>query len=97
MDHANARLGRRLFFVYLAMYTAYVLVTAIRPQTMDATLAGVNVSIWSGAALIIAAVVLAVVYGWLCVEDRVDLPGDSATAEAPAVDARQGGSVDDVV
>ena len=66
MDTRNARLGRRLFFVYLALYVAYVIVTAVSPTAMDATLAGVNASVWAGAALIVAAVVLALVYGLMC-------------------------------
>ena len=66
MDTRNARLGRKLFFVYLVMYAAYVLVTALKPDAMDATVAGVNLSVWTGAALIVSAVVLALVYGAMC-------------------------------
>ena len=66
MDTRNARLGRRLFFVYLALYAAYVLVTAAAPRLMDATIASVNASVWAGAALIVAAVVLALAYGVMC-------------------------------
>ena len=72
MDTRNARLGRRLFLVYLVLYVAYVFVTALRPQTMDTTLGGVNLAIWSGAGLIGGAVLLALIYGVMC--DDNDAP-----------------------
>ena len=88
MDTRNARLGRRLFFVYLIFYTAYVLVTAFSPTTMDKTIAGVNLSIWSGAALIVAAVVMAVIYGLMCDGD------DRPSGEVAHVGHRNEGTVD---
>ena len=78
MDTRNARLGRRLFFVYIVLYAAYVLVTALKPDAMDARLAGVNLSVWAGAALIVVAVVLALVYGAMC--DSDDLPSGGREA-----------------
>ena len=63
----NARLGRNLFFVYLAFYLGYVLLTSTSPDTMRATaIGGVNVAITYGFALILLALVLALVYSWLC-------------------------------
>ena len=42
-----------------------------RRETMDATpLAGVNLAIWYGFGLIVAAIVLALIYGWACREDE---------------------------
>ena len=78
MDTRNARLGRKLFFVYLVMYAAYVLVTALKPDAMDATVAGVNLSVWTGAALIVSAVVLALVYGAMCGPDGVEEQREAA-------------------
>lgn len=63
----NARLGLILFAVYLAFYAGFVLLAAFAPQTMARTpLAGVNLAIWYGFALIAAALALALVYGYLC-------------------------------
>ncbi len=63
----NARIGMMLFVVYLLFYSGYVLINAISPQTMEQTpLAGVNLAIWYGFGLFIAALVLALIYGWLC-------------------------------
>lgn len=62
----NARYGIRLFALYLALYAAFVLLSAFRPQVMDLTLAGINLAVIYGFALIVAAFVLALIYAWLC-------------------------------
>ena len=62
----NARYGAILFFIYLAFYAGFVLLSAFWPQVMDLAIAGVNLAIWYGFALIIVALVLAMLYAWLC-------------------------------
>ncbi|TWT85356.1 hypothetical protein Pla123a_01630 [Posidoniimonas polymericola] len=67
MAQRNARIGLRLFLVYLVFYGGFVLLTAFKPEAMEATpAAGVNLAIWYGFALIIVAFVLAMIYGWMC-------------------------------
>ncbi len=67
MQRRNARYGFWLFLVYLVLYAGFVLLAAFSPQTMERTpFAGVNLAIWYGFGLIVAALVLALVYGWLC-------------------------------
>ena len=66
----NSRYGLALFAIYLALYGAFVLVSALAPEVMERTpLDGVNLAVLSGFGLIAAALVLALVYGWLCRED----------------------------
>lgn len=63
----NARVGMILFLVYLAFYASFVLINTFRPELMDLVpAAGVNLAIWYGFALIVVALVLALVYSWLC-------------------------------
>lgn len=63
----NARLGLWLFGVYLIVYGGFVLLTAFAPQVMQITFAsGLNVAILYGLGLIAGAMVLALVYAWLC-------------------------------
>jgi len=63
----TTRIGLLLFAVYLVLYGGFVLLAAFSPQTMDARpLAGVNLAIWYGFGLIVAAIVLALGYGWAC-------------------------------
>ena len=75
MPNSNARLGVILFFVYLAFYAGFVLLAAFSPATMQRTpWAGVNLAIWYGFALIIAAFALALLYGALCRSGDADEP-----------------------
>ena len=62
-----SRLGLRLFFIYLALYGAFVLANAFAPRLMEATpVAGLNLAVLFGMSLIVAAFLLAILYGWLC-------------------------------
>lgn len=63
----NARIGLVLFFLYLALYAGFVGVTAFSYKTMTATpLPGINLAILYGFGLIVAAFVMAILYGLLC-------------------------------
>jgi len=74
MANRNARIGLILFVVYLAFYSGFVLLAAFSPATMARTpWAGVNLAIWYGFALIAAALILALVYGYLC---RIEVPSE---------------------
>jgi len=63
----NARIGLWLFAVYLVFYVVFMLVSAFSPESMAARpLSGVNLAIWYGFALLLGALVMALVYSWLC-------------------------------
>lgn len=63
----NARAGMVLFVLYLSFYGAFVLASAFWPAAMDVRpFAGINLAVLSGLGLIGAALVLALVYAWLC-------------------------------
>jgi len=65
MPHGSTRIALFLFAVYLALYGGFVLLAAFAPEAMEATpLVGVNLAIWYGFGLIVAALVLALIYGW---------------------------------
>ena len=81
MQQRNARWGLVLFTVYLLFYGGFVAIAAFSPETMERTpAAGVNLAIWYGFALIAAAIVLALLYGWLC---RPGEPGRPDPGEEP--------------
>jgi uncharacterized membrane protein (DUF485 family) len=70
MQTRNTRLGLALFAVYLVFYGGFVLLAAFSPDSLAALpWAGVNLAIWYGFGLIVAALVLALVYGWACRSD----------------------------
>ena len=67
MQSRNSRIGLVLFLFYLLLYGGFVLINTFSPKTMEATpIAGVNVAILYGFGLIIAAFLLAIIYGVLC-------------------------------
>ena len=69
METSNARLGLFLFVLYTALYSVFVLLNAFKPELMELTpFAGINIAILYGFGLIVAAMVLALIYGWLCKE-----------------------------
>jgi uncharacterized membrane protein (DUF485 family) len=80
----TTRIGLALFAVYLAIYGAFVALAAFNPQVMETTpAAGVNLAVWYGFGLIAVAIVLALVYGWMC------RAGARSTAERTAGDGGQ--------
>lgn len=62
-----SRISLSLFAVYLVLYGGFVFLNAFMPEAMEVTLAGVNLAILYGFGLIVAAFVLALLYGWLAV------------------------------
>ena len=72
----NSRIGFVLFCVYLLLYGGFVLLNAFSPNTMEITpVAGINLAILYGFGLILAAFVLAMLYGFLCTAAG-DTPSD---------------------
>lgn len=67
MNTHNSRIGLVLFAVYLLLYGGFVFLSAFATDVMETTpIAGVNLAILYGFGLIIAALVLALIYGFLC-------------------------------
>jgi uncharacterized membrane protein (DUF485 family) len=78
------RLGLALFAIYLVLYGGFVLLAAFSPQWMEITpLAGVNLAIWYGFGLIVAALVLALIYGW------ASRPNDGGNEKSSSADGVQ--------
>lgn len=76
----NSRLGLILFGVYLLLYGGFVMLNAFSPQTMAETpVAGVNLAVLYGFALIVAALVLALLYGFLCRNEEVPANANRAS------------------
>ncbi len=63
----NARLGLWLFGIYLLFYGGFVTISAFATSWLEWTpLAGLNLAVLYGLGLIVLALVLALIYGWLC-------------------------------
>ena len=78
----NTRLGLILFFVYLVLYLGFVLLNAFKADVMDTVvLAGLNLAIVYGFALIVAALVLALIYGVMCRNEPVGESTDQGDSQ----------------
>ncbi len=63
----NSKIGLRLFFIYTLFYLGFVLVNAFATDWVEwVPFAGLNLAILWGFGLIALALVLALVYGFLC-------------------------------
>ena len=63
----NARVGLALFAVYLLLYGGFMYLTAFKLPLMNKPfIAGVNLALIYGIGLIVAALLLAAVYMYLC-------------------------------
>ncbi len=77
METRNARIGFVLFVVYSLFYGGFVFLNAFAADVMEMTpIAGVNLAVLYGFALIVAAFVLALVYGFLCKEKPAEKEAD---------------------
>ena len=67
----NTRIGLILFAVYVAFYGGYMVLSAFWPEVMSwDVLAGVNLAVTYGFALIGIALVLALIYLNLCLKQK---------------------------
>lgn len=72
----NARHGLRLFSVYFLFYIGFVALNAFRPDWMESTPAGgINLAVLYGFALIVGALAMSLLYGWLCQNPASDGKG----------------------
>lgn len=62
----NARYGLILFSLYLLLYAGFVGLCAFSYETMGQVYGGINLALWYGVGLIVAALVLAGIYMQLC-------------------------------
>lgn len=66
-EKSNARLGLQLFAIYLLLYLGFVFLSAFAAGLMERpVIAGLNLAIVYGFALIISALVMALIYGYMC-------------------------------
>ena len=86
MPPRQSRVGLALFVVYLLIYLGFVLLNAFSPATMKSTpIAGVNLAVLYGFGLIVAAIIMAFLYGFVgnAVGDETDNDGADKD-EAPS-------------
>jgi uncharacterized membrane protein (DUF485 family) len=82
-NRRHVRFGLILFAVYLLLYIGFVGLAAFAPHLMsEPWIGGVNVAIGYGMGLILAAILLALLYTWLCRPHQSDAYETSAEGRA---------------
>lgn len=62
----KARLGILFFFIYLFFYAGFVLIGVFNYELLANDIGGINIALIYGIGLIVFAVVLGVLYNFLC-------------------------------
>jgi uncharacterized membrane protein (DUF485 family) len=71
------RLGVWMFLVYAIIYAGFVLINLVKPRMMEATVfAGTNLAVFYGFGLIVFAIILSLVYSYLCTRREQSLAQD---------------------
>ncbi len=66
-ERRKVRIGVRMTLLYAIVYAGFVILNVFFPGTIEtAGLFGLNLALTYGLGLIILAVVLALLYNWLC-------------------------------
>jgi uncharacterized membrane protein (DUF485 family) len=79
----NTRTGLWLFLVYLALYAGFMGLSTFAPTVMQARpFGGLNLALIYGFGLIVSALVLAVIYLWLCHRPVAGQRADTAGKES---------------
>ncbi len=77
MAPRQSRDALALFLFYLAMYLGFIYISAFNPALMKKpSLAGVNTAVVYGFSLIVAAIVMAFLYGFFGEKTRESSPDD---------------------
>jgi len=72
--------GLRLFLVYALTYSVFVIINLVSPTLMETIVFwGLNLAVVYGVGLILLAIVLALVYNWLCARKERELNGAPQT------------------
>ncbi len=79
----KAKIGLWMFFIYTIVYAGFICITAFAPSIMGIAIGKINLAIFYGLALIVLAVILALVYNYICArfEKKLNIDSESESEE----------------
>jgi uncharacterized membrane protein (DUF485 family) len=79
----KAKLGIKLFWLYCIIYMGFVGIAVFSPETMKIkVLAGTNLAIIYGMALIVFAIILGLVYNHVCTKKEDEMNAKEGEAKS---------------
>ena len=70
----KAKLGVKLFFVYCAVYSGFIIINTVNPKLMGLrVIFGQNLAVTYGMGLIILAIIMGLIYNKLCTAKEDEL------------------------
>ena len=62
----KTRIGIRMFLPYALLYAGFIILNTLSPALMESPMMGLTLSVIYGFGLIVLAIVLALIYNWMC-------------------------------
>jgi len=69
----KSKLGVKMFILYVVVYAGFILINTIDPKLMGTELFKENLAIFYGIGLIIYALILAIIYNYLCTKKENEM------------------------
>ena len=79
----KSRLGVWMFLIYCLVYAGFVSINVLTEGRAMQTIvmAGLNLAVVYGMSLIVLALVMALIYNWLCTAKEKELAGKASSGE----------------
>ena len=78
----KSRLGVRMFIIYAIVYAGFVVINVAFPLAMDTIVFwGLNLAVVYGFGLIVFAMILALIYNWMCTKKEQQLEAEQPQME----------------
>jgi uncharacterized membrane protein (DUF485 family) len=77
----KSKLGVIMFILYVVVYAGFILINTLNPKLMGMDVLKVNLAIFYGIGLIVYALILAIIYNYLCTKKENEMAVLNAKAE----------------
>jgi uncharacterized membrane protein (DUF485 family) len=69
----KSKLGVIMFFLYVVVYAGFIFINTVYPSWMGIAVGKVNLAIFYGIGLIVYALILAMIYNYLCTKKEKEM------------------------
>ncbi len=69
----KSKLGVRMFIIYFIVYCGFIIINTVNPKLMGVAILKVNLAIFYGLGLIVLALIMALIYNFLCTKKENEM------------------------